>query len=164
MVTAVIADTHLPRGARRLPPRCLELIANSDALIHAGDVVRVEAWRQLEAIGLPVHAIHGNADEPALRRQLPAELTLNLNGHQIAVVHDAGPSRGRLERLRRRFPDAQAVIFGHSHMPLHEKKTPQIQGAARGVDRYRRKRTLPPSLSGTRYGGAADAEQQFGFR
>jgi uncharacterized protein len=38
----------------------------------------------------------------------------------VAVVHDAGPSRGRLERLRRRFPDVAAVIFGHSHMPAHE--------------------------------------------
>ena len=41
-------------------------------------------------------------------------------GARIAIVHDAGPARGRLERMRLRFPDADAVVFGHSHIPLHE--------------------------------------------
>jgi uncharacterized protein len=116
----VIADTHLPRGRRQLPARCLRLIGESDAVIHAGDISTIGVLRELEAIGPPVHAVHGNVDEAPLRRLLPAELTLELEGNTIAVVHDAGPRRGRLERLRRRFPEADAVIFGHSHMPLHE--------------------------------------------
>ena len=37
------------------------------------------------------------------------------------MVHDAGPKDGRLGRMRRRFPDADAVVFGHSHIPLHEQ-------------------------------------------
>jgi uncharacterized protein len=117
MLVAVIADTHLPRGTRRLPDRCTELIAGSDALVHAGDLVTVEVLRELEAIGPPVHAVCGNVDEPALQRTLPAALQLELEGREIAVVHDAGPRRGRPERLSRRYPDA--VIFGHSHMPEH---------------------------------------------
>jgi len=37
-------------------------------------------------------------------------------------VHDAGPRSGRMERMRARFGDrADAVVFGHSHMPLHEQ-------------------------------------------
>jgi predicted phosphodiesterase len=40
---------------------------------------------------------------------------------RIAMVHDAGAAAGRLARLQRRFPDADAVIFGHSHIPLHER-------------------------------------------
>jgi predicted phosphodiesterase len=36
------------------------------------------------------------------------------------MVHDAGPARGRLERQRARFGDCAAVVFGHSHIPLHE--------------------------------------------
>jgi predicted phosphodiesterase len=39
----------------------------------------------------------------------------------IGLVHDAGPAKGRLARLRRRFPEADAVVFGHSHLPLHER-------------------------------------------
>jgi putative phosphoesterase len=120
MLVAVVADTHLPRGNRKLPARCLELIAESDAVIHAGDFLTVGVLRELEAIGTPLHAVHGNVDEPALRRLLPAELNLDLCDRTIRVVHDAGPRRGRLDRLRRRFPGADAVIFGHSHMPLHE--------------------------------------------
>jgi predicted phosphodiesterase len=38
------------------------------------------------------------------------------------MIHDAGPAAGRLDRMRRRFPDADAVVFGHSHIPLHEER------------------------------------------
>jgi len=118
---AVLADTHLPRGSRRLPERSLELIAVADAVIHAGDFSTVAVLRELEALGPPVHAVHGNVDDEALRAWLPETLELDLGGHGVAVVHDAGPARGRLARLRRRFPAAEAAIFGHSHLPLHER-------------------------------------------
>ena len=121
MLVAVIADTHLPRGARRLPERCVELIERSDALIHAGDIATRAVLGELEAIGPPVHAVHGNVDEPALQRGLPAELELELEGRRVVVIHDAGRRAGRLKRLHRLHPGADAVIFGHSHMPLHER-------------------------------------------
>jgi uncharacterized protein len=76
---------------------------------------------EIEAIGPPVHAVCGNMDSGALRRRLPVEATIEVENARIGMVHDAGPSRGRLARLRRRFPDADAVVFGHSHMPLHER-------------------------------------------
>jgi putative phosphoesterase len=119
MVVSVIADTHLPRGNRRLPERCVELIKGSDMLIHAGDIATRRALRDLEAIGPPVSAVHGNVDDAALRRVLPAELEVELAGQLVVVVHDAGPKQGRLERLRLRYPKARAVIFGHTHMPEH---------------------------------------------
>jgi putative phosphoesterase len=77
--------------------------------------------REIEAIGPPVTAVHGNVDSDDLRRLLPAERLVDADGARIAMVHDAGPAHGRLERLRLRFPDADAVVFGHSHMPLHEE-------------------------------------------
>ena len=69
-----------------------------------------------------VAAVHGNVDSSKLRRELPESLSLDLNGVTLGVIHDAGPAKGRLERLRARFPDADAVVFGHSHMPLHEER------------------------------------------
>jgi uncharacterized protein len=121
MLISVIADTHLPRGARRLPDACRERIAAADLLLHAGDFVTVEVLRELEAIGPPVVGVHGNVDSAELRRLLPAERVVDVGGARIALVHDAGPRRGRLDRLRRRFGErADAVIFGHSHLPLHE--------------------------------------------
>jgi hypothetical protein len=61
-------------------------------------------------------------DAEELRRRLPAERIVEADGARIAMLHDAGPANGRLERLRLRFPDADAVVFGHSHIPLHEER------------------------------------------
>jgi putative phosphoesterase len=118
---AILADTHMPRGERRLPQRCVELIAEAEATIHAGDFFAAPVLADLRALCPRVHAVHGNVDEPALRDSLPAQLTVGVGGSQIVVIHDAGPAKGRLERLRRRFPDADAVVFGHSHLPLHQE-------------------------------------------
>ena len=121
MLVAVVADTHMPRGTRRLPLACVETIAGSDVAIHLGDFTSAATLAEFEAIGPPIHAVHGNADSPDVRRLLPAERVLDLAGRRVAIIHDAGPARGRLVRLRRRFPDVEAVLFGHSHLPLHEE-------------------------------------------
>jgi uncharacterized protein len=122
MIVAVISDTHMPRGSRRLPEACVERIASADLLLHAGDLMTVEVLRDLEAIGPPVAAVHGNMDTSELRRLLPAERVVEAAGARIAMVHDAGPRAGRLDRMRRRFGDrSDAVVFGHSHLPLHER-------------------------------------------
>jgi uncharacterized protein len=120
VVLAVISDTHMPRHRRRLPDACIERLRDADAILHAGDVMEEAFLDELEALGPPVHAVHGNQDSPELRLRLPATRIVNAGGAQIGMIHDAGASAGRLERMRRRFPDADAVIFGHSHIPLHE--------------------------------------------
>jgi putative phosphoesterase len=112
----------MPRGGRRLPEAGVELIAGADLLLHAGDLMTLEVLRELEAIGPPVAAVRGNMDTAELRRLLPAERVVDAGGARLAMVHDAGPRTGRLERMRRRFGDrAGAVVFGHSHLPLHER-------------------------------------------
>jgi len=122
MLIAVISDTHLPRGARRLPDACVERIAASDLLLHAGDFSTLDVLRDLEAIGPPVLGVHGNVDSAELRRLLPAERVVEAEGARIAMVHDAGPRVGRLQRMRARFGErADVVVFGHSHMPLQEQ-------------------------------------------
>jgi hypothetical protein len=119
---AVLADTHMPRGARRLPERCVELIDGAEAVIHAGDFFAASVLEELQALCPVVHAVHGNVDEEPLRRALPVELGVEIERRTVAIVHDAGPAGGRLTRLRRRFPAADAVVFGHSHLPLHESE------------------------------------------
>ena len=117
----MIADTHLPRGRRRLPEECLRRIATADLVIHAGDFSSVSAYEEIAAIGPRLAAVHGNVDEPALRERLPERELAVVEGVRIGVVHDAGPARGRLARMRRAFPDTDAVVFGHSHLPLLER-------------------------------------------
>jgi hypothetical protein len=121
MRIAVISDTHMTgRGRRQLPAPCLELIRSADLLIHAGDVMTEEALAEIEAIGPPLAAVSGNMDPPALR--LPHERDVETPAGVIAVTHDAGPPAGRLRRMRQRFPAATALVFGHSHIPLHESE------------------------------------------
>jgi putative phosphoesterase len=121
VLVAVISDTHMPRGGRALPQACVERLRASDLILHAGDLMTAGVLRDLEALGPPVAAVHGNVDAPDLRRTLPEARVLDAAGVRIAVVHDAGPAPGRLARLRRRFPGADAVVFGHSHIPLHQE-------------------------------------------
>jgi putative phosphoesterase len=121
VLIAVISDTHLPRGDRRLPDACVERLRASDLVIHAGDVATADVLAEIEAIGPPVAAVHGNVDSAELQIALPTARTVDADGARIAVVHDAGPATGRLKRMRRRFPDVAAVVFGHSHIPLHER-------------------------------------------
>ena len=128
MLVAVISDTHMPRGDRRLPDRFVELIRGADLLLHAGDFATVETLRELERIGPPLVGVHGNVDSAELRRLLPAERVVGVGKARIAMVHDAGAAPGRLERMRRRYGEvADALVFGHSHMPLHEQAADGFQ-------------------------------------
>ena len=120
MRIAVISDTHMPRGNRALPGRAVAELREADAILHGGDFMRAEVLAMLQQLGPPVHGIHGNVDDEALRRMLPAARVVELDGARIGMVHDAGPRQGRLARMRFRFKDADAVVFGHSHLPLHE--------------------------------------------
>jgi putative phosphoesterase len=115
-VLVLLGDTHLPRGSRRLPDRCLELLRRADAVVHTGDVVTAGALQELEAFA-PVHAVHGNADEPLLQAALPERLVVELEDLRIGVVHSGGPRPGRHERLRAWFPGCHLVAYGHSHLP-----------------------------------------------
>jgi len=114
---AVIADTHMPRGGRRLPEACVERLRAADLILHAGDVVAASVFEELGALGPPVHAVHGNMDDAILRERLPATRVVEVSGLRIGMTHDGGPRAGREERLMRSFPGCAAVVYGHSHLP-----------------------------------------------
>jgi uncharacterized protein len=116
-VALILADTHVPRVRRELPAELEPHLASSDVVFHAGDVTDPAVLDQLAAHA-PVFAVLGNADGPGLALWGAVErLEVVVGGVAVAMVHDAGPARGRPARLRRWFPDAQLVIYGHSHIP-----------------------------------------------
>jgi len=122
MRLAIISDTHMPRRARALPEECVRRLREADAILHAGDLMELSVLAELEALGPPVHAVRGNVDSAELQARLPLTRVVEAGGARVAMVHDAGPADGRLSRMRRRFPDAHAVVFGHSHLPLLEQR------------------------------------------
>lgn len=120
-LVAVIADTHLPRGSRRLPDECVERLRAAELILHAGDFVSVDFLAELGRLGPTVRGVHGNMDEAALRETLPKERVIEAGGARIALLHVPGRAAGREARLAARFPDCQAVVYGHTHVPQAER-------------------------------------------
>ena len=119
MRLAILSDTHMPKGDRALPEACVERLRAADLILHAGDLMTLEVLWEIETYG-PVMAIRGNVDDWDTRRKLPERRVVEAEGARIGMIHDSGPAAGRIGRLRLAFPDADAVVFGHSHIPLHE--------------------------------------------
>lgn len=111
----------MPKKAAALPPACVAELASADLIIHAGDLSDMATVETLKAIGPPLVAVRGNIEEPEVREALPATAEVDVNGLRICVTHNGGPAAGRLDRMRRRFPGAGLVIFGHSHIPLLQR-------------------------------------------
>lgn len=113
----------------------------ADLVLHAGDFAALAVLRELRSLGPPVAAVHGNVDSAQLHHLLPERQVVDAGGVRIGMVHDAGPARGRLSRLRLAFPDCQAVVFGHSHIPLLEQEGGfQIFNPGSPTDRRRQPR------------------------
>ena len=120
MKIVAISDTHAPRRWKSCPPRVAEYLRQADLILHAGDVCTASVLDELAQYA-PVHAVLGNNDGPDVAAWgAPETLDLDLAGLKLSMIHDSGPSAGRLRRMRRRFPEADLVVFGHSHIPLDE--------------------------------------------
>jgi hypothetical protein len=120
MAIAILGDTHMPKGNRELPPECLEAMAGAELIVHTGDFSGTAVLDLICSLGPPVVAVRGNVETPELAARLEEEARFEHRGARFGLVHDSGPRKGRLERMRRRFPEADVVLFGHSHLPLHE--------------------------------------------
>ena len=117
---ALLSDTH---GA--IDPRVAEAIAGSDWVIHAGDIGNADILHQLAQLGDKVVAVRGNNDVPAkwpaqdhdILNALGNERRIALPGGELVVVHGhtLNPASKRHQRLRSRYADARAVVYGHSH-------------------------------------------------
>lgn len=148
MIIGVLSDTHLPYRLATLPDELFEVFAGVDLILHAGDVDRIEYLQPLKTIA-PVYAVRGNAHLGDLSwggRELPAEIVLSLAGHQVvlrhghregwlgwalklpeliqsAFIHDGDFHHNTriIRRLNKQYPQADVVIFGHTHAPCRQK-------------------------------------------
>ena len=92
-------------------------LERADRILHAGDLLETSVLHVLSSYA-PTLAVKGNVDGPDV--DLPEILEFEVGGVPVAMIHDSGPKKGRRSRMKRRFPDARVVVFGHSHIPLLE--------------------------------------------
>ncbi len=119
----LMADTHVPNRARQLPASLWSAVEAADVVVHAGDWVQPDLLDELERRASRVVGVFGNNDGQELRRRLPEVARLTLGGVRFAVVHETGAARGREERCARTYPDADVLVFGHSHIPWDSTAT-----------------------------------------
>jgi uncharacterized protein len=113
-----VSDTHAPRRWKSCPPVLAAWLRRADVILHAGDVCTAAVLDELAQYA-PVRVVVGNNDGPdvAAWGALPTQ-QIELAGLRVAMIHDSGAANGRLRRMRAAFPDAELVVFGHSHIPL----------------------------------------------
>lgn len=112
-----MSDTHLPKRAKQLPAPLLAELPRADVVFHAGDWVDIATLDLLESRSARLVGVHGNNDGPELRARLPEVAYVELGGLRFAVVHETGAAQGREARCAARYPDADVLVFGHSHIP-----------------------------------------------
>ncbi len=113
----VTSDTHVPQRARDLPHALWTAIEAADVVIHAGDWVDVALLDQVEGRCRRLLGVYGNNDHGQFRERLPEIARAEIDGIRFAVVHETGAAKGRETRSAARFPDADVLVFGHSHIP-----------------------------------------------
>jgi uncharacterized protein len=112
MRLGVIADTH---GLLR--PEVFRAFEQVDHIVHAGDLGSLDLLTELQALG-PVTAVFGNTDGFEVRSCLPEVATIELDGFDIVVTHGDQLGSPTPEKLNAAFPDAQIIVYGHTHRPL----------------------------------------------
>jgi uncharacterized protein len=163
----VVADTHCPEFIDRLPDRVFDVLQGVALILHAGDVTAPDTIAQLERIA-PVEAVRGDHD--AKLADLPASRELKVEGRRIVVVHGnrsrwieepqtllwtlslgyMHPGAGLPRALRRRFPGADAIVFGHTHRPHVETRDGTLLFNPGGVHQWN------PETAGRRLGQHPD--------
>lgn len=123
MRVVVVSDTHAPRFWKTCPVGLIPHLRRAELILHAGDVCVPSVLDELAAYA-PVRVVLGNNDGADVAGWGPPETRVSetaefdIDGLRVAMIHDSGPRDGRLARMRRRFPVAQLVVFGHSHIPM----------------------------------------------
>lgn len=160
----LLADTHIPPRARAMPAQVWDEVARADVVLHAGDWVEEAVLDQLEARSRRLVGVWGNNDDGALRARLPEVARVEIGGVRIAMVHETGAARGRERRMAEAFPDADVLVFGHSHIPWDtvagpETANPGLRLLNPGSPTDRRRQPVCTLMRAVvRDGGLADVE------
>ncbi|MCK2030167.1 MULTISPECIES: metallophosphoesterase family protein [Microbacterium] len=122
----LLADTHVPARAKRLPDAVWREVDRADVVIHAGDWVDLATFETLDARAARLIGVWGNNDGADLRERMPEFAVEAIEGLTVGVVHETGAATGRERRMDLAYPDAalDVLVFGHSHIPW-DSRTPR---------------------------------------
>lgn len=134
----LISDTH-----GKLRPEVFDRLHGVELILHAGDIGSLDIITELETIA-PVRAVHGNTDDFDVRARFGDTVDLTLEGKRIFVSHGHRLSATTPLQLRNAFPDADVIVYGHTHKPQLDAGHPLVvnPGAA-GPARFK----LRPSVA-----------------
>lgn len=123
MKVVVLSDTHIPYAADDLPKPVYKDLESADAVLHAGDFVEEAVLDKLKKI-TKTYAVRGNMDSVQLRQSLKEKLIIELGGFRVGLIHGSGSPASLFDFVKGAFEGEKvdAVVFGHSHYPINEKK------------------------------------------
>jgi putative phosphoesterase len=113
----LLADTHVPKRARALPDAVWRAVDEAEVVFHAGDWVDESLLNELEVRAARLVGVYGNNDGDGLRARLPEVAEVTVDGIRFAMIHETGAATSREARCEAQFPDADVLVFGHSHIP-----------------------------------------------
>jgi hypothetical protein len=143
----VLADTHVPKRARDLPPQVWTEVGEADLVVHAGDWVGVELLDRLQERARRLIGVYGNNDGQDIRARLPETAHATLEGVRAAVVHETGGAKNRESRVDKRFTGTDLLVFGHSHIPWDSTTAGGIRLLNPGSPTDRRRQPYPTYLT-----------------
>jgi len=134
-----MSDTH-----GMLRPQVFDVFRDVDHILHGGDIGAWDLIVELQALA-PVTAVYGNTDSLEIRSKVPQVAEIELEGFPIVVTHGDQFGSPNPAKLRDAFPQAEIIIFGHSHKPLLElvdKTVTVMNPGGAGAPRF----GIPPSV------------------
>jgi putative phosphoesterase len=122
MQILVISDTHV-RAFKELPEGIQKAVRGADWVVHCGDFTSIEVLDELVRLSRYFTGVFGNTDPGNVRHRLPHQAAFEVEGRKIVAIHPhwGGHPDGLEEELALRFPDADAILFGHTHEPCNVK-------------------------------------------
>ena len=122
MKIGVVSDTHIPDRCEHIPQAILNAFKQVDLIVHAGDIVNLEAIDELKAVCPKIIAVAGNMDSQAVVKKFPVKEIFEILGFKIGLMHGSGAPVNLMELLKDAFKSDKPniIIFGHSHKAVNK--------------------------------------------
>lgn len=116
----ILSDTHLAEPTEQFKDMASRAFVDCDVIFHAGDITSMMILKQFG--DTPVHAVHGNMCGHSVMNALPKSRIVTIADQTIALCHGADFCHSIEERMWALFPQADCIIYGHTHQPVCESK------------------------------------------